>query len=154
MVRDPMPLDDNAKLSETRLATFWLGGVLVPMIAGVAIVLSAAGLFALVSFTVSERRREIGIRTALGARSGDIVRTIARRAFLQLAGGIVAGLVLRRIMDVGTGLTDDSSIHSVSLPTLLAGTAAATLAIGMLACLPPLLRALRIRPVEVLKEVG
>jgi predicted permease len=154
MVREPRPLDDNAKLSEARLGTFWLGGVLVPMIAGVAIVLSAAGLFALVSFTVSERRREIGIRTALGARSSDIVHTIARRAFLQLACGIVAGLVLRRLLDPQVGLPDDSLMHAIDRPILFTATAAATLAIGLLACVPPLVRGLRIQPVEVLKEVG
>ncbi|GMV06519.1 MAG: hypothetical protein AMXMBFR53_27950 [Gemmatimonadota bacterium] len=153
-VREPRTLDDNAKLSDARMGTFWLGGVLVPLVAGVAIVLSAAGLFALVSFTVSERRREIGIRTALGARSSDIVRTIARRAFLQLAGGIAAGLVLRRLMDPQVGLTDDSLMHAIGRPTLFAATAAATLAIGLLACVPPLLRGLRIQPVDVLKEVG
>lgn len=153
-VREPRSLDENARLSDARMGTFWLGGVLVPLIAGVAIVLSAAGLFALVSFTVSERRREIGIRTALGARSSDIVRTIARRAFLQLAGGIVAGLVLRRLMDPQVGLTDDSLMHTIGRPTLFAVTAVATLAIGLLACAPPLIRGLRIQPVDVLKEVG
>ncbi len=155
IIRDPMPLDENMRYSEARIGTFWLGGVLVPMIAGVAIVLSAAGLFALVSFTVSERRREIGIRTALGARSGDIVRTIARRAFLQLAAGVVAGLVLRRLLDPQIGLgPEDSIVHEVGRTSLFTAAAAATLLIGLLACLPPLLRALRIRPVDVLKEVG
>lgn len=153
LIRDPLGLDENARRSEMRVGTFW-GSLLLAMIAGVAVVLSAAGLYALVSFTVSERRREIGIRTALGARTGSIVAAIGRRAAMQLTLGIVAGLALWKLLDrYLIGLSGDTALQAVSPSVLFGGCAGATLVIGLLACLPPLLRALRIRPVEVLKEV-
>jgi len=153
LIRDPLSLRDNARRSEMRVGTFW-GGLLLAMIAGVAVVLSAAGLYALVSFTVSERRREIGIRTALGARTSSIVMTIARRATLQLVTGIVAGVVLWWILDRNViGLSGDTSLHASDLVGLFGACAGGTLLVGLSACLPPMLRALRIRPVEVLKEV-
>jgi predicted permease len=157
MIRDPMPLTSAVRQSEARLSAFWIGGVLVPMTAGVAILLSAACLYALVSFTVSERRREIGIRTALGARSGDIVSTAARRAFLQLGWGVLGGLMMQSVLGgwIGgwIGLTAGSSMRAVDQSTLLAACAGVTLVVGIVACVPPLRRGLRIQPVEVLKEI-
>lgn len=58
---------------------------LIALLAGIAVVLSAACLYALMSFTVAERTREIGIRTALGAQPSSIVAEIAKRAFFQLS---------------------------------------------------------------------
>lgn len=60
----------------------------------IAIALSGAGLYALMSFTVSQRTREIGIRTALGARPGTILLAIVRRAIFQLPMGVAAGIGL------------------------------------------------------------
>jgi predicted permease len=157
MISEPMPLTNAVRQSEARLSAFWIGGVLVPMIAVVAILLSAACLYALVSFTVSERRREIGIRTALGARSGDIVSTVARRAFLQLGCGVLAGLVMQILVGgwIGgwIGLTAGSSMRAVDESTLLSACAGVTLIVGLVGCVPPLRRGLRTQPVEVLKEV-
>jgi ABC-type lipoprotein release transport system permease subunit len=53
-----------------------------------ALLLSAAGIYAMMSFTVSQRRKEIGIRAALGADAGQLLRSIFARAALQLAAGI------------------------------------------------------------------
>jgi putative ABC transport system permease protein len=151
IVREPLPLDENAERSEPRLATFWLG-ILVAMIALVAVVLLAAGLFALMSFTVSERTREIGIRSALGAQPGSIVRTIATRALAQITLGVVAGVVLHAVLDTQVELSRNPSVQRTSPSLLLTATAGAILVVGLLSCLPPLLRGLRIRPVEALRE--
>ncbi len=130
-----------------------LGGL-----AGIAIVLSCAALYALMSFTVACRTREIGIRMALGGSTTRIMRSVARRAVLQLGIGIGLGsglwvLVLRW----GTGGWGGGSYGSgdivtstVGWPIVLGITVLAVLAVGLLACLGPTLRGLRIRPVEAL----
>lgn len=64
--------------------------VLFAFLAAVAVILSGAGLYALMSSTVSQRTREIGIRTALGSRPGAVLLAIARRAFVQLLVGVAA----------------------------------------------------------------
>lgn len=138
--------------SGVRLGTRW-GLLVLVLLSSIAIVLSAAGLSALIAFTVSQRTREIGIRTALGALPRDIVAAVARRAFLQLASGVAAGVALSALLVpwlFGGGaqiLLDESSVAATV--TTVGGL---TLAVGLLACVPPIVRGLRIRPVEALKE--
>jgi len=104
---------------------------------------------ALMSFTVSQRTREIGVRAALGAQPESILAAVARRAFFQLLAGIVAGVV------VGIGLLyafREATIPGPD-PTLnLAACSGFMLLVGMLACLEPTLRGLRIQPAEALNE--
>ena len=126
------------------------GLLLLIFLAGIAIVLSGAGLYAIMSFTVSQRRREIGIRTALGARPERILIAIARRALFQLAAGIVAGVafsvwLLSELL--GGGI--ESGPDPVATLAVCAGF---MFVVGMLACLEPTVRGLRIQPVEALKE--
>ena len=62
------------------------------------LLLSAAGMYALMSFTVNQRRREIGIRAALGAQPGQLLAGVFRRAFAQVSIGAAAGMVLASIV--------------------------------------------------------
>jgi ABC-type antimicrobial peptide transport system permease subunit len=114
-------------------------------------VLSAAGLYALMAFSVSLRTREIAIRTTLGARPGVIVRAVLRRALLQLFVGVVfgAGLAAVVIPEVLNGF-----ILTENWRQMLAAVSIAMIVIGLLACAVPLRRALRIEPVDALKELG
>jgi ABC-type antimicrobial peptide transport system permease subunit len=118
-------------------------------LAAVAFLLSVSGLYALMSFTVSQRTREIGIRTALGARPWSIVSTIGRRAALQLGVGVILGgawawMLLRQITS--------ATIGEVDVPLTVAVTMAATALVGAAACASPTLRGLRIQPSEALRE--
>ena len=63
------------------------------------LLLSAAGIYALMSFTVSQRRKEIGIRAAMGADARQLLRSIFTKAALQLAAGVVVGIVLALLVD-------------------------------------------------------
>jgi hypothetical protein len=125
------------------------GGILL----GILVTLSASGIYALMSFTVAERTREIGIRTALGAQPRSVVLTIAKRALVQLGVGILLGMpivvgllyALKSVGRIGT--------QSPILLTLLVGASVMVL-IGALACSAPTLRALRIMPTEALREGG
>lgn len=112
------------------------------------LLLSAAGIYAMMSFTVARRRREIGIRSALGAGPRRLLGGIFARAGAQLGGGVLAGLVLAALLDramgggplVGRGMA------------LLPGVAVLMLAIGLLATLGPARRGLAVEPTEALKE--
>jgi predicted permease len=110
------------------------------------LLLAAAGIYAMMSFTVERRRREIGIRIALGADRGRVVRGIFARAFGQLAIGIGAGVVLAPVLlTVGGGMTGDKAVVLVAVSGFI-------LLVGLIASIGPTRRSLRIQPSEALKE--
>lgn len=110
----------------------------------IVLVLSATGIHALMSFTVSRRTREIGIRVALGANPGRIVAGVFRGAFLQVGAGVLIGSALAALGGLG-------STREVLL--LLAADAIMLIA-GMAACALPIRRALSIDPTEALRAEG
>ncbi|HEX6322746.1 MAG TPA: ABC transporter permease, partial [Vicinamibacterales bacterium] len=120
-----------------------LGAVMVSVVA-----LVAAGIYAMMSFTVARRRREIGIRAALGADPRRILMGIFSRAFGQLALGALAGLVI--VIGVekigGGGLMQGT--HAVVLPLV----AVLLIAVGLAAAAVPARRGLRIQPIEALRD--
>jgi hypothetical protein len=124
-----------------------LGGLVA---VGILLGLAGCGIFAIMSFSVAERTREIGIRTALGAQPAQVAWTVARRAMMQLAIGGVLGTpiawwafsAIRE--DAASGLTG-------SILALLPGLAV-MLIVAFAACTAPTMRALRIEPTAALKE--
>lgn len=127
----------EAKMNWALTSVAWL-------ISAVVLLLSATGIHALMSFTVTRRTREIGIRAALGARPGRIVAGIFSRAFLQMGAGVVAGSTLAALLGLG-------SMREV---LLLVAADGIMLVVGLAACLVPLRRALRIDPTEALRAGG
>lgn len=122
-------------------------------VAFVAILLamSSSGTYALMSLTVSQRKREIGIRTALGEQRRRLVTTIARRALAQLAVGVTLGVLILSVLlhDMNSSLR--RPVWELTL--LAAGVGVGVmLFVALLACLAPVLRALRIMPVEALRS--
>ena len=146
MIGNPRPMTEVVEQSrwDNRWGTLAFGAM-----AAVAIVLSTAGLYALISFTVSERTREIGIRTALGAPRGKIVLAVGRRAAFQLLGGIAIGAALSML--IAPRVFDGPSIGHGSWPVLVGIVSALTFATGLFSCVPPTLRGLRIRAADALK---
>jgi predicted permease len=124
--------------------------LLVLTLAGAAFLLSATGLYALLSFTVSQRTREIGIRTALGARTTDIVSAVARRAARQVGIGLTLGVAWGWVLL--NNRRNDINIEVGNVPLTLALTAGAAAFVCVLACAYPTLRGLRIQPTEALRE--
>ena len=98
---------------------------------GMALLLSIVGIYALLSFMVTRRTREIGIRVALGARPGRIVAGIFSRAFLQISAGILAGSGLAALMGLG----------STRQILLLLAADGIMLIVGLTACAVPVRRA-------------
>jgi len=120
------------------------------LFAALALTLGAVGVYGVVSYSVSRRRTEFGVRMALGAEPGRVAREVVRRALAPVGVGVVVGLgltvVLSRLvagMLYGVAPTD---------PLSLALAAAALLAAGGLAALVPGLRAGRISPIASLRS--
>jgi len=112
------------------------------------LLLSAAGIYAMMSFTVSQRRKEIGIRTALGASAGQVLRSIFARAALQLGTGVAVGIVLALAADWASG---GELLGSLGRPVFLPLTAVVMTVTGMLATMGPARRGLCIQPTEALR---
>ena len=123
--------------------------VLVGGFAALALFLAAFGVYGLLSFTVAQRRREIGVRMALGARRRDILALVVGQGALLVTAGAVAGslgaFASSRLIEsflVGVEARDD--VTFVAAPLLLVGVA-------FLACWLPARRATRIDPMEALR---
>jgi ABC-type lipoprotein release transport system permease subunit len=126
-----------------RLVSLALG-----LITGSVLLLSAAGIYALVSFTVSRRRKEIGVRTALGAEPARLLRSVFARA----AGQIVLGLALGVVTILALDTVSDGSLLGGRQALLVPAISVMMLVAGLLAVVGPARRALRIQPIEALRE--
>ena len=111
------------------------------------LLLSAAGIYAMMSFTVSQRRKEIGIRTALGADAAQLLRSIFSKAALQLAAGVVVGMALALMMDQAS----EGELLGTFGRALVPAVAAVMTIVGLFATLGPARRGLRIQPTESLR---
>jgi ABC-type antimicrobial peptide transport system permease subunit len=116
----------------------------------VAMLLSAAGLYAVMAFSVSQRTREIGIRAALGASRASIVATIGRKATLQLGLGSLLGCALA--VPVMISVSGDPLIKPQSSVLVVLGVTTGLVGLGLLACAAPALRAARVQPTEALRD--
>lgn len=123
-------------------------GIVVIATMGSVIALSAAGIYALMSVTVSRRRKEIGIRAALGADPKRILAGIFSRVFAQLSAGALAGaagaIVLERALE-GEMFRGNGAV-------ILPIVAIVMTTVGLLAAAGPARRGLRIHPTEALRE--
>jgi predicted permease len=132
------------------LARQRFASTLLSAFAAFALLLAAVGLYGVMSYLVTQSTRDIGVRVALGARPGDIIRMVVRQGMELLAVGILAGLAgaaaLTRVMAsllFGVSTTDAATFAAV--PALLAAVAFAATAI-------PALRATRVDPMVVLRD--
>jgi hypothetical protein len=143
-LRDIVTLDDIVAQEQIRMVG---GSVVFGSVLLVALVFAAAGLYALMAVAVARRTREIGIRIALGATSGRVLRTVFARAGRQLGGGIIAGNSLILFLAWrADSVTADLLVSSVVTSVIMA-------AVGVLACAGPARRALRVQPTEALRQI-
>ena len=146
-VFDLMPLDDHLsdRLAESRLRT-----MLLTLFAATAISLACVGLYGTISYLGRTRRREVGLRLALGALPGQIVGRFLLQGLRVSAAGCVLGLLL------GAGLSRliGGMLYEVSPldPATYAGVLALALGVSLLASLLPAMRAARVNPTQVLRE--
>jgi ABC-type antimicrobial peptide transport system permease subunit len=114
-----------------------------------ALLLSGMGVYGVMAFMVTERTREMGIRAALGAEPGLVLRSVVRGAFRLALPGLVTGAVLA----VGVGVLLRSILLGVSPldPLALAGVAGAMVGMVLLGTLIPARRAASVDPAEALR---
>jgi len=133
-----------SQLSQPRFAT-----VLLSTFAGLAIVLTIVGLYGVLTYSVSRRTREIGVRMALGAQRGSVLVMVLRDAAILLAAGIVIGVaaalasasVLQGML-YGTGARN---------PVVLMAVCAAVAVAGLAAAYIPAFRAAKLDPMVALR---
>jgi putative ABC transport system permease protein len=140
------PLDEviGASLTQRRFNL-----TLLAVFAGIALVLALAGIYGTVSYAVAQRTQELGIRSALGATRGDVLRLVLWDGLKPIAIGLVLGLagafVLRRTLDrLVYGITTSDPATFIALPLLLA-------TVAVIASLIPALRAAKVDPMTALR---
>jgi putative ABC transport system permease protein len=140
-------LDDAASQALWFVRVF---GTMFMIFGFVALFLASVGLYAVMSFSVSRRTREVGIRMALGAQGRDVISMIFGQGLLQLTIGMVLGLALAfAISQVMTVVLFQVQPHD---PVIFGGVAAVLVAVGLLACLIPARRATLVDPLVALRS--
>ena len=118
----------------------------------VALVLSLSGIYAVLSFIVARRTREIGVRVALGANPRRVIVAIFRRPLIQVGLGVLAGgtlIALAGSLETNMpGLTGDLSLRQFAI---IVGYAVVMLAVCLIACVVPTRRALSVEPTVALR---
>jgi predicted permease len=127
-----------------------LAGALSVMAGTIGLIVASVGVFGVVSFAVSRRRREIGIRLAIGARPREVVAMVVKQGLALALGGAVLGVlaalgVTRFAVSLLYGVTPTDALTFVAVPALL------TL-VALAACLLPARAAARVDPVDVLRS--
>ena len=142
-IRTQTSIDQSHTVRERLLArlAFFFGVV--------ALLLAAVGLYGVLDYSVVQRRKEIGIRLALGAQAGNVVQRVTVEVFSMVLTGAIAGLLL----GFGAARYIQTLLYQVkpSDPRMLAFPALTIIAAALLAALPPVIRAVRINPAETLR---
>jgi ABC-type antimicrobial peptide transport system permease subunit len=123
---------------------------------GVALLLSLSGIYAVLSYIVARRTREIGVRVALGASARRVITSIFRRPLTQVTLGVIGGSLLIVVAGIAVQQTQEFAVAGPRGPTLghvalLIGYTILMLGVCLLACVVPTLRALRVQPTEALR---
>ena len=124
-----------------------IGAGAITSVVALALFLSAAGIFSLMSVSVARRTKEIGLRTALGASRGRLIAGVFSRALILVGSGVAAGIT---VLVFFVSMSDE--VDLIDVADGLAMTSGLMLAVGSLACIEPARRALRIQPAAALKE--
>jgi ABC-type lipoprotein release transport system permease subunit len=135
----------------------WVMGMwmrVTAVLSTVALLLSLAGIYAVLSFTVARRTREIGVRVALGASRQRVIAATFRRPLLQVSGGIIVGTAI--VLAVASlirytefpGSENELTIQGIAM---IIGYGIVMLGVCMLGCVAPTRRALNIEPTTALR---
>jgi putative ABC transport system permease protein len=138
------------RLLATSLARPRLYATLLASFAAVALAVTGVGLFGVLSYTLAQRRRELGVRAALGARQSDLVALVVRQGMAVVASGVVVGLVAsswltRFIATLLYGVTPRDWLTYLVVPLVL-------LIVGAVACFVPARRAASLDPLRALRS--
>ncbi|MCH9648778.1 MAG: ABC transporter permease [Deltaproteobacteria bacterium] len=145
-IKDILTLDEiyRQKAAGNNIGAFSLGAVTLSVL-----LLSAAGIYALMSFTINQRRREIGIRSALGAQPHRLLGSIFKRAVGQIAVGTTIGILVALVLNY---LLPAEKVGGWSVPGVIPAATAVMILVGLVAAVGPARRGLRIDPNEELRN--
>jgi ABC-type antimicrobial peptide transport system permease subunit len=123
---------------------------LVATFAGTALLLAVAGIYGVMSYTVAQRRREIGVRVALGATRSQVFRIVVGEGLITTSAGVLLGVIgafglTRTVSGLLFGVTPTDPLTFAGVILLLA-------LVALLACYVPARRAMRVEPIEALRE--
>jgi len=156
--REVLALDKNTPLTRIKTMTERAAEVtsrtrfialLLGLFAGLALLLSAIGIYGVMAYSVSARTRELGIRIALGAQSGAVLRLVLRDGLTLIGAGLALGVLAAwaalRVLK--------SQLYDVSAtdPATFAGVTALLIVVATLACYLPARRATKVDPMVALK---
>ena len=137
------------EINQSHMVRERLLSIVALFFAAVALMLAGIGLYGVLDYSVMQRRREIGIRMAIGARAGDIARRVTSEVFVMVLVGAAAG--------IGMGMASAKSVEALLYevrPTdlgMLVLPCVTIFAVTLLASLPAVIRAVRIDPVAMLR---
>ena len=122
---------------------------LIAIFAAMALVLASLGLYGVISYSVRQRTREIGVRITFGAHEGDIIRLVLRQGLTVAVSGIALGLIVafaltRLVSSLLVGVSATDPVTFLGIPALL-------LAVSVVASYIPARRAMKVDPVEALR---
>lgn len=126
-----------------------LGAQLLGTFGLLALVLAAIGTYGVMSYSVSQRRQEIGVRMALGAQRGDVMRLILANGLAMVVAGVTVGLLISTLLSRTMG----TLLYGIGLfdaPSFLI-TAALLILVAMAACSVPARTAMRVNPIVALR---
>jgi predicted permease len=147
-----MPLRGTGTVQQNIEAALWaprMGAALLSIFGGLALLLAMIGVYGVMSYTVTQRSQEIGIRMALGAQAADVLLLVLKQGMALAAGGAALGLGLALLL----GHVISTLLFGVSGrdPLTLAGVSAALTIVALLACYIPARRAARVDPLVALR---
>lgn len=151
-------VDKNQALSDVKtleqikvesMASNKLNSIMLGGFAAVALLLSAIGIYGVISYSVVQRTHEIGIRAALGASTGDVLGLVLKRGMLLAGLGLVVGL----LSSLGLTRLLATLVFNIGVrdPLTIVGVGAVLAVVALLACLVPARRAARVDPVVCLR---
>lgn len=147
------------RLDKIREPQIWFNRLWMRMTMGltaIVLLLSLSGIYAVLSYTVARRTREIGVRVALGAGGRSVIMSVFRRPLTQVTLGVMAGIVLIILASAAASNTTQFEGTGIGVLTatdyaLLVVYAMLMLGVCALACIVPTMRALRVQPTEALR---
>jgi putative ABC transport system permease protein len=151
-IDDNQPILYMSKMTQLAMASISLERfctILITVMAGVALFMALVGLYAVMAFSINERRSEVGIRMALGAEKIDILMLVTRKAFLLTVAGLAIGLVIALIIS----RTMSSMLYRISTWDLATFILVPVLLfiVAMMACYVPARKAMKLDPMKVLR---
>jgi putative ABC transport system permease protein len=147
-----LAITDVQTIREIMNQALWaprMGAALLALFGGLALVLAAVGVYGVLSYSVNQQRHEIGIRRALGAQEGDVMRLVAGQGMLLAVAGLVLGLLLSGLF----ARLLASLLFGVSAmdPWTFLGVTTILLVVALIACYIPARRAVQVDPLVALR---